>query len=323
MKFLVILFALPLCNAFVPFIDGGKGIPKLYDGYFNEQIAKQAASAMSRAIAAGNVSTSFVASLYIFLSISIHLSTNLYVKMKNKQKKIEVNFPPVPNVEEVRFGTPLNQKFGKNVVAKDLKVVGGYKPGSELSRQLIAYSNIYWAKKIAGAAKGSTSVGVITTEPVNFSTLKGMGGLSRSGKVMSEKARQEARNKECVICVNPGGEEVWDRIVAAHTTPSSSFVVLNNAYSTSYDLGNKRGYEEAYYLKRISKGWIFRSFPGNWEAYIEKPDGSVELLESYKNKPLLREVSTLVREEVRLLEYAYFYRTPYPTCLLHQNDFIF
>jgi hypothetical protein len=209
-----------------------------------------------------------------------------------------VNFPPVPNVEEVRFGTPLNQKFGTSVIAKDLKVKGGYKPGSELSRQLIAYSNIYWAKKLAGAAKGSKSVGVLTSEPVIFSNLKGMGNLSRSGKVMSEKARQEARNGECVICINPGGEETWDRLVAAHTTPSSTFVVLNNAYSTSYDLGNKRGYEEAYYLKRISKGWVFRSFPGNWEAYIEKPDGSTELLESYKSKPLLREVAALVRDEV-------------------------
>lgn len=209
-----------------------------------------------------------------------------------------MNFPPVPNVEEVRFGTPLNQKFGTKVVARDLKITGGYKPGSELSRQLIAYSNIYWAKKLAGAAKGSKCVGVITSEPVIFSSVKGMGGLSRSGKVMSEQARQGARDKECVICVNPGGEETWDRLVAAHTTPSGTFVVLNNAYSTSYDLGNKRGYEEAYYLKRISKGWVYRSFPGNWEAYIEKPDGSCELLESYKTKPSLREVSTLVREEV-------------------------
>lgn len=125
-----------------------------------------------------------------------------------------------------------------------------------------------------------------------------MGGLTRSGVVMSEKARQEARNDECVICINPGGEETWDRLVSAHTTPSSSFVVLNNAYSTSYDLGNKRGYEEAYYLKRISKGWVFRAFPGDWEAYIEKPDGSVELLKSYKAKPSLREVSALVRDEV-------------------------
>jgi hypothetical protein len=200
-------------------------------------------------------------------------------------------------VEEVSFGTPLNQKFGKSVIGKDLKIPGGYKPGSELSRQLIAYSNIYWAKKLAGAAKGISAV--ITTEPVNFSTIKGMGGLSRSGKVNSQKARQEARDKECIFCVNPGGEEQWDRIVSAHAAPSSTFVVLNTAYSTSYDLGNKRGYEEAYYLKRISKGWVFRAFPGMWEAYIEKPDGNVELLKSYKTKPSLREVSALVRDEVR------------------------
>jgi hypothetical protein len=54
--------------AFVPFIDGGKNIPKLYEGYFNEQIAKQAGSAVSRAIGAG-------------------------------VNKIEVNFPPVPNLD--------------------------------------------------------------------------------------------------------------------------------------------------------------------------------------------------------------------------------
>ena len=151
-------------TAFVPFLDGGKGIPKLYDGYFDEQICKQASTAVAKAIAAGN---------------------NL----------IEVNFPPVPNVDEVRFGTPLNQKFGTNVVAKDLKVNGGYKPGSDLSRQLIAYSNVYWAKKIAGAVKGGAlggkSVAVLTAENVIFSNIKSMGDLSRSGKVNSDKARKE------------------------------------------------------------------------------------------------------------------------------------
>jgi len=43
-------------------------MPKLYDGWFNEQVSKQASTAVSKAIAAG-------------------------------KKKIEVNFPPVPNVE--------------------------------------------------------------------------------------------------------------------------------------------------------------------------------------------------------------------------------
>jgi hypothetical protein len=54
--------------ALIPFLDGGKGMPKLYDGWFNEQVSKQAASAVSKAIAAG-------------------------------KRNIEVNFPPVPNVE--------------------------------------------------------------------------------------------------------------------------------------------------------------------------------------------------------------------------------
>ena len=94
-----------------------------------------------------------------------------------------------------------------------------------------------------------------------------------------------------------GGEERWDSIYSAHTQPNQPFVVLNNAYSTSYDLGNKRNYEEAYYLKRVSKGWIFRVFPGPWEAYMERPDGSVELLETYKEKPPLNKVATFVREE--------------------------
>jgi hypothetical protein len=213
---------------------------------------------------------------------------------RDSQKKIEVNFPPVPNVEEARFGTPLNQRFGKSI-ARDIQFAGGYKPGSDISRNLIAYSNVYWAKKIARAVGGKKAI--LSAEPVRFGDIKSMGDLSRSGAIMTPQSRKEGRNGECIICVNPGGEETWERLVSAHGSPGAPFIVMNNAYSTTYDLGNKKGFEEAYYLKRISKGWVFRCFPGPWQAYIEKPDGTVELLETYKEKPLLREVSTLVREE--------------------------
>jgi hypothetical protein len=114
---------------------------------------------------------------------------------------------------------------------------------------------------------------------------------------MTQESRAAGRNGEAVIAINPGGEETWNRIVSAHGSPGAPFVVLNNAYSTTYGLGNQCNFEEAYYLKRISKGWVFRAFPGKWEAYLEKPDGSVELLKSYKEKPELREVSALVRDE--------------------------
>lgn len=245
-------------------------MPKMYGGYFDEQISKQASTALSKAISAG-------------------------------KKNMEVQFPPVPNVEEAKFGTPLNQKFGTSLVARDLKIKGGYKPGSNVSRNLIAYSNIYWAKRLAGAMKGSIvggkPVGVLTAEQVDFKEINGMGDLSRSGKINSDKARREGRPNEAIIAINPGGEETWARLVAAHGCPGQPFVVMNNSYSTSYDLGNRKGFEEVYYLKRISKGFVYRAFPGDWEALLEKPDGTTEVLQSYKTKPSLREVAELVREE--------------------------
>ena len=244
-------------------------MPKLYDDWFNDQLCKQAGAAISKAIQAG-------------------------------ERNMEVQFPPVPNVDEVKFGTPLNQKFGTNLVARDLKVKGGYKPGSKVSRNLLAYANIYWAKRLAGALRGGAlgrkPVGVLTAEAVDFEEIGNMGDLSRSGKIFQDKSRKEGRNGEAMIVINPGGEEIWDRLVSAHGQPNCPFVILNNAYSTSYDLGNQKGFEEVYYLKRVSKGWVFRSYPGDWQAYLEKPDGTVELLQSYKKKPPLREVSELVRE---------------------------
>jgi hypothetical protein len=247
-------------------LDGGSDVPKLYDGWMNDQIGKQASSAVGRAISAGKT-------------------------------KIEVNFPPVPNVEEVRFGTPLNQKFGKQI-APDLKIQGGYTPGSNLSRQLIAYANIYWAKRIAGAVKGGIfggqTVTVVSSEPVALKEIGNRGDISNIAPL--GRLSELPKKSPAFILVNPGGEETWDRLRSSCGSPKTC-VVLNNAYSTTYNLGNKAGYEEAYYLKRISKGWVFRSFPGPWKAYLERPDGKVELIETYQEKPELRDVATLVREE--------------------------
>jgi hypothetical protein len=265
----LLLVSTAVTTALIPFLDGGKSIPRLYEGYFDEQIAKQAASAVSRACAAG-------------------------------KRKVEVNFPPVPNLEEVRFGTPMNKKFGTEIIAKNLGIKGGYKPGSDVSRQLVGFSNLYWAKKIApsigGGLLGGKSVTVLSTEQVNFPQVQSKGGISKIAQLTSRMA-EKGNKGDAVICVNPGGEETWDRLFSTHGSSSAPFVVLNNAYSTTYDVGNKRGYEEVYYLKRVSKGWVYRNFPSPWQAYLEKPDGGCELLQSYKTKPSLKEVATLVREE--------------------------
>ena len=40
----------------IPLIDGGNKMPKMFECYFNDQIAKQASTAVSKAITAGKVS---------------------------------------------------------------------------------------------------------------------------------------------------------------------------------------------------------------------------------------------------------------------------
>lgn len=59
---------------------------------------------------------------------------------------MEVCFFPVPNIDEVTFGTPTNKAFGTEV-AVDLGM-GEYKPGSTIRTYLVQYSNVYWAKKV-------------------------------------------------------------------------------------------------------------------------------------------------------------------------------
>lgn len=265
------------CRSFgLSFLDGGvKDIPKLYEGYFDNQIAKQSSAAVGAAIS-------------------------------NGKTRIEVNFPSVPNLEEVRFGTPLNKRFSKTIVAKDLKVKGGYFPGSDISRQQLSYANMYWAKQISGSVSGSVlgaggkSVTVLSAEPMDYDTIQSTGAMNRIAPIrtgLGSGNKKDTPSEACIV-INPGGEETWDRLRSSLTKNNNSpFVVLNNAYSTTYGLGNKRNYEEAYYLKRITKGWIYRSYPGPWKAYLEKPDGTTELIKTFTTKPELRVCAELVREE--------------------------
>jgi len=123
--------------------------------------------------------------------------------------------------------------------------------------------------------------------------IQNKGGISKIRPLSLSRGSESTGGP--LIAVNSGGEETWDRIQSSLSV--KPLVILNNAYSTTYGLGNQRGYEEAYYLKRISKGWILRTFPGPWRAFLEKPDGTCELIQTYKEKPALNEVAKLVREE--------------------------
>lgn len=54
-SFLLLVAATTVVNGFIPLIDGGNKMPTLYTGWFNDQIAKQASTAVAKAVAAGKV----------------------------------------------------------------------------------------------------------------------------------------------------------------------------------------------------------------------------------------------------------------------------
>jgi len=75
-------------------------------------------------------------------------------------------------------------------------------------------------------------------------------------------------------------------------------VMLNSGFVETYDLcGPLKEFDQVYYLKRVSKGWVFHAGKQPWISYLERPDGSVEVLETRTNRPSLGEVSKELRTE--------------------------
>lgn len=101
-----------------------------------------------------NLTGFFFSTLYFYIGFLVRgpiltvTAAEIIVVSHRTGKPVEICFFPVPNIEEVQFGTALNKAFGTEV-AKDLGM-GDYKPGSTIRTYLVQYSNIYWAKKARG-----------------------------------------------------------------------------------------------------------------------------------------------------------------------------
>jgi hypothetical protein len=44
-------------------------------------------------------------------------------------------------------------------------------------------------------------------------------------------------------------------------------------------------------MKRVPKGWVFRMFPGKFDAIVEGPGYEIARAQQFSNQPLLVEIS--------------------------------
>lgn len=261
-------------------------IPKLYEAWFPplNQLATQARAAVNKAHEAG-------------------------------LRKLELQWPVVPNLEEIAAGTLLNFEFGKHV-SRDL----GMDSQSDyplIRRYLAQFCNLYWAKQVAQAdCFRDKVVWAISTDGVSKVRAERNLANVRMASIRGPASKGDIGADDVVIVMDPRGTDVW--VKGCKLLPQGgdgSVVFLNSQFNETYGLtgprnGVLKGTEPVYYLKRITRGYVYRSYPNKWISYLENPDLSVEVVAEFEGLPNLSQVSKVVRE---LSNYRYggFYNDRY------------
>ena len=242
--------------------------PQLYGGWIRkegDQIAKQYISAVRAAV--------------------------------GKVRYMEVLFDPVPNLDEVAFGT-LNNKMLRADVVKDLNVPdyvtnrGG--PGT------LEWSNLYWMNRLAQGLGAGKKILALSISGEGCKAKKGgkLPTLAKGVTLLSltdaKKAQQQGvlGKADFVIMLSPCSKVHYETCIAlGNATGAKACIALNAPYSATYDVGGGKPFELVYVMKRIPKGWMYRAYPKPFECIIEGPNYEVFKTKQFAQKPPLTEIS--------------------------------
>lgn len=175
-------------------------------------------------------------------------------------------------------------------------------PDNILRRKSVAYANVDIASRVAGKTGKRTLIltydGAVDPNIIKISS-KAM--LTRINALDVEAA---TRANDIIFALSPGTGPQWSKASGLKT--DAPVVAINAPFSLNYDIAQGGKWEPIYVVKRVTKGWVFRAYPHEFKVYLDKPDGSVELIKEFKGEvvPKLREVSSIVREESQRRGYA-------------------
>ena len=166
-----------------------------------------------------------------------------------------------------------------------------------VKRDPVSYANIEWARRVAPAFGSKRKIWVLLAE--------GRVDTSQCAKLPKnfvvkplESPDVDVQSGDAVIVVAPGVTASWTRGYDIGAAAGAPVVFLNSQLSEKYQLGGPLAdVEEVYYLKPISKGFVYRAYPGGWQCILDKPDGTQEKLQEYASgeRPTLGELSQLTR----------------------------
>ena len=137
-----------------------------------------------------------------------------------------------------------------------------------VKRDPIAYANVWWAQRIAPALGSRRKIWVLLAEGrVDTSACS---KLPRNFVVKPLESKDvQVTSRDAVIVVAPGVTQSWTIGYVSGVKRGRPVVFLNSQLPERYSLGGPLDdVEEVYYLKPISKGFVYRAYPGGWQCIL-------------------------------------------------------
>jgi Domain of unknown function (DUF1995) len=229
--------------------------------------------------------------------IAVQMRTAVLAALADGKYQQELKWPCVPNLEEIKFGTKNNFQFGLHIS----RTLGMDGPAEYplVKRYLGEFSDLYWAVELSKAFPERT---VWTVFQDGVSKEKSKLPVSNVQIASLRRGREpKPVDGDVVVVVDPRMTDSWIAGAKLQPSPTSPLVFLNSQFNETYGLvgprcGALKDVETVYFLKRVTRGYAFRCYPHPWQAVLELPDCSCEVLKTYGNDtPKLSDIANTVR----------------------------
>ncbi|OSX72159.1 hypothetical protein BU14_0461s0001 [Porphyra umbilicalis] len=150
------------------------------------------------------------------------------------------------------------------------------------------FANVYWALALApalldrgdgggagGAGGGGTLHAISTDSVVKERAVAAAAAAGVRLSSLRSRAALAVGPADAVAVLDPRATDTWRTAAALvpAALPTTPLVALNASFTETYGLGGPLPdvFEPAFYLKRVSKGWVLREYPGPWQVWLETP----------------------------------------------------
>jgi len=161
--------------------------------------------------------------------------------ISDKRRYVEILFDPVPNLDEVAFGTTWNQRFRKDVCAN--LAIPDY-AANRGGASTLEWASLYWANRLAEGISSTGKFNKILALSLSGEGIQGKfpPTLHKSLKLLRysdciKAGALKSGDADCLIIISPCQESHYSTMKKLADSLNIPVIALNSPYSYRYDIG--------------------------------------------------------------------------------------